>query len=525
MATPSTYQECEPAVTTRPFPRIPNPALRRVRQSMRLSPAQFAESVRAAGNDHALAIPSTYYECESVVTTRPFPRIPNLALRRARLSMRLSQAQFAEAVRAAGNAMGVPNHCTKRLVQKWESGEHATCRPDYLRVLQAVTGLSARELGFRVLPDESGVIVGSGDGQEGAVDDHSREAGTTGGAAAAFAMSGLTEYDADAAIEGSMDRIRYALENPSTVDSRTAEFVETATARLFDLQFHSPSRLLAPTVDRHLATVTRLLTVAKLEGVRRRLMVAAGRSAMLAGLLAFDRGDTPTSNRLWDTSISAAEGTLDAAVLAASLTCLSYSASRRGDAGTAWQLAHVAGQHMRDDPRAASWAATRVALHAAQLGEREAAYAAMERSLELGGGLPSPRPGDGGTPWMRFFDLAKLLSSTARTAALLKDPNAADHMTGAVDALGPAKVKARAVVLAECALVAALVGELELCLDYGSAAAALTREMDVSVAADILYEVVPLVLPYSDTRAVRELLPQLTRLHRTADLEDEVEQK
>jgi len=46
--------------------------------------------------------------------------------------------------------------------------------------------------------------------------------------------------------------------------------------------------------------------------------------------------------------------------------------------------------------------------------------------------------------------------------------------------------------------------------------------MNVSIAADLLYEVVPLVLPYSDTRAVRELLPELTRLNRTADLEDEV---
>ena len=437
--------------------------------------------------------------------------------------MRLSQAQFAEAVRAAGNAMGAPNHCTKRLVQKWETGEHAACRPDYLRVLQAVTGLSARELGFRLLPDESGVSAGYGAGAEGAGGDGggSGSAGAAGNAAAAFAMSGMTEYSSDAMIEGSMDRLRHALEHPSMVDSRTAEFVETATARLFDLQHHSPSRLLAPTVDRHLATVTALLTAARHEGVRRKLMISAGRSAMLAGWLAFDRGDTPSSNRFWDTSISAAEGTLDGPLLAGSLTCLSYSAARRGDPGTAWQLAHTAALHTPEDARAAAWATARVALYAAQLGEREAARTALERSLEIGGSLPNPRPGDGGAPWMRFFDLAGLLSSTAHTAAVLKDPRAADYAAQAVDSLGPAKVKARAVVLAQAALTAAIVGELELCLDYGSSAATLTREMDVSVAADLLYEVVPIVLPYSDTRAVRELLPQLTRLNRTADLEDE----
>jgi len=439
--------------------------------------------------------------------------------------MRLSQAQFAEAVRAAGNAMGAPNHCTKRLVQKWETGEHAACRPDYLRVLQAVTGLSARELGFRVLPDASGAAAGFGDGAEGADGDHPGAGGAAGNAAAAFAMAGITEYTSDSMLEGSMDRLRHALEHPSMVDSRTAEFVETATSRLFDLQHHSPARLLAPTVDRHLATVTALLTAARHEGVRRKLMISAGRSAMLAGWLAFDRGDTPSSNRFWDTSISAAEGTVDSALLAGSLTCLSYSASRRGDPSTAWQLAHTAALHTPDDPRAAAWATARVALYAAQLGEREAARSALERSLEIGGRLPGPRPGDGGTPWMRFFDLARLLSSTAHTAARLEDPRAADYAVQAVDALGPARVKARAVVLAEAALTAAIVGELELCLDYGSSAATLTRDMDVSIAADILYEVVPIVLPYSDTRAVRELLPQLTRLTRTADLEDDADHR
>jgi len=46
------------------------------------------------------------------------------------------------------------------------------------------------------------------------------------------------------------------------------------------------------------------------------------------------------------------------------------------------------------------------------------------------------------------------------------------------------------------------------------------RDLDVSIAADVPYEIVSIVLPYSDTRTVRELLPQLTRLNRTVDQEE-----
>ena len=455
-----------------------------------------------------------------LLTTRPTPRKPNLDLRRARQSMRLSQAQFADAVRAAGNAIGAPNHCTKRLVQKWETGEHAACRPEYLRVLQAVTGLSARELGFRAMPGESGLhAVASRKAAEGAAGGSSGSASGADTAVPVVAMSGRTEHSLDTMIEASMDRLRHALEHPSTVDSRTAEFVEMATARLFDLEHHSSARLLVPTVDRHLARVTALLTAARNAGVRRKLMVSVGRSALLAGWLAFDRGDTPSANGFWDAAIGAAEGTLDADLMAASLTCQSYAAARRGDPGTAWQLAHIASLRTPDDPRATAWATARAALYAAQLGERGAAESTMRRSLEIGEGLPDPKAGDGGQPWTRFFSQARLLSSTAHTASLLKDPNAEDYVFQAIDGLGPAKVKARAVVLAEVALTLAIIGELELCLDYGGQAAALTRDMDVSVAADLLHDVIPVVLPYSDTRPVRELLPQLARLTRTADLE------
>ena len=91
---------------------------------------------------------------------------------------------------------------------------------------------------------------------------------------------------------------------------------------------------------------------------------------------------------------------------------------------------------------------------------------------------------------MRSFDRASLLASIAHAAALLKDPNAANHAIQAVEALSAAKVKTRAIVLAECALVAAMLGEFDRCLDWGSTAAILTRELDVSLAADLLCEIV-----------------------------------
>ena len=288
-------------------------------------------------------------------------------------------------------------------------------------------------------------------------------------------------------LEDSLGRLRYALEHPSTVDSRTADYVETATARLYDLEHHSPARLIAPTVERHLATVTALLTAARHELVRRRLLAAAGRTTALAGWTAFDRGDIATANRFWDTALSAAETTRDASLYSCTFTFMSYAAARSGDPCSAWQLAHTASRHTPEDPRASAWGVGLVALHAAELGQHEAAITALDRSLELGSALPAARPGDGTEPWARQFDRARLLSCAARTCALLDDARTCHLAAEAVASLGPARVKSRAVVLAEAALATALASEFELSLDYGSAAAVLTRELEASLAADALY--------------------------------------
>jgi hypothetical protein len=67
-------------------------------------------------------------------------------LRCVRLGCDLTQSEFAALIRQAGEELGEPNSCTKRLVQKWEADDHATCRPHYHRALHHATGLSFAKL-------------------------------------------------------------------------------------------------------------------------------------------------------------------------------------------------------------------------------------------------------------------------------------------------------------------------------------------------------------------------------------------
>ena len=71
---------------------------------------------------------------------------PHSALRAARMSLLMSQDDFARALRL----VGVPS-ATKRLVQRWESGTTAAPRPLYARALEQVTGRPIEALGFAAM--------------------------------------------------------------------------------------------------------------------------------------------------------------------------------------------------------------------------------------------------------------------------------------------------------------------------------------------------------------------------------------
>jgi transcriptional regulator with XRE-family HTH domain len=82
---------------------------------------------------------------------------PNNQLRAVRMGLRMSQDDFARAIRTAGNSAGQPNEASKRLVQRWESGTTTAPRPVYARALESVTGLPIEALGFTMLIGQASV--------------------------------------------------------------------------------------------------------------------------------------------------------------------------------------------------------------------------------------------------------------------------------------------------------------------------------------------------------------------------------
>jgi len=98
--------------------------------------------------------------CKTLEITNPIgARIAGVQLDGRRLRkirtgrLMLSQGRFAAEIREAGDALGVPNRCTKRLVQKWERGEHKMPSPNYQFVLAHVIGQGVEAIYQKVLPE------------------------------------------------------------------------------------------------------------------------------------------------------------------------------------------------------------------------------------------------------------------------------------------------------------------------------------------------------------------------------------
>ncbi|MBS2965638.1 hypothetical protein KGA66_21485 [Actinocrinis puniceicyclus] len=408
-------------------------------------------------------------------------RQPNHALRAVRAALHLSQSEFAALVRKAGDDLGEPNNCTKRLVQCWESGAFTTCRPHYRRALQAATRTPYGRLGFKdewSLPASESASRGGYNG--------SPEANPSG-------------------------HFRFALSAPAQASAATVAVVQTTVVQLFDLEQHTPARVLLPTVRGQFDDLAGLLRGAEGSELRERLIAHAGQAATLAGWLALDCGDATGAHGYWDAAMAAARATANGPLLACVLTHMSYAAMERGNYNAAWQLVHTATEHAGEEPRAQAWMNARAAQAVARLGDVCSAEASLklvqEWALDIG---PMPAPNDETPPWLRFVDRAYLWALTADVNTRIGNHDGAlEAATKAVALLSSNQTKTRAIILAEAAYAFAYLTGTERAMQLATDAVELADALEVTAAKRRLHQLVRL-LPQPLDRTGRELARLVT---------------
>ena len=362
-------------------------------------------------------------------------RTANTVLRQARLNLGMSQSEFAKAVQAAGMAAGEPNGANKRLVQKWESGEHVTCRPNYARALQAVTGLSAGKLGMAWGgPEPSGA-----DPED---------------------LPWRLAWPGVATGRDSALRLRVALEPPRRARTEDISSLRQLSDQLFTLERVTPARELLPKVERQLLDTSAVLAGTSAEQARRVLTLTGAQTAVVAGRLALDCGDTGAAGRYLEAAMTAAHALEDGPLWAFAST---YAAAVQvhGHGGRyGWHLVHDAVQRAGALLQVRAWVVVRAAQESARCGESAAALANLETVSTLDREMQdTPQDGDA-PPWARDVDRAVLAAMTAQAYAALGDEQAAfEHGERAAGLVTGEPVKWRALVLAEAACAAARLGK------------------------------------------------------------------
>lgn len=404
-------------------------------------------------------------------------RVANHTLRSIRLGMRLSQNELAAAVRRAGAQLGEPNACTKRLVQKWESGEHEDARPNYRRALEAVTRTSFTQLGFRTTSPE--------------------------GDALRFEMPVFARVPVVA--PGEQDsrtamRLRVALARPARMGPNMIGMLEAELSQLFISQQHRPARAFAPAVHAQVDDVAALLAGTASHALRQRLSVLGGAGAALAGWLALEQGQFTAAQQWWDSAMTAARHSADNALLACVLVYQSHAAAQRGDPATGWMLTRTAATRTGLDQRSQAWMAARCAQDAAHLGEHTAALKELQHALSLAHDLPLATAGEHSAPWARFVDAAYVHAVAAHVHGHFGDHDSAfDHASQAGEKLTNAQTKTRALVLAEIACAAARAGRMATMAQCATEAADLAAKLHAHLALQRLRALHGQLKPFAAT--------------------------
>jgi transcriptional regulator with XRE-family HTH domain len=313
-----------------------------------------------------------------------------------------------------------------------------------------------------------------------------------------------------------LERLARALTRPGTLDEALVREMEARSAGFYLLEEIVPAQAILKVLTAHLREVSTLLagTAADPDDeLRRRLVVAAGESSLLAGWSAAALGDSGAARNLYDTAVQAAEEARDPAMTACALTYRSYTPAAKGAHGRARILLAQALDNVpaQASPATAAWVAARHAEESALLGEKQDAQRSW-RQAEEAFSIADP---DEDRPWAKFLNQDRF--DTFRIATYLKTGKF-DEAQQAADAmlarLSPEEGK-RAAVIREIIAAAHLArGSHTEAAQVAQGGLAIIRETEFTLWLPKFEDIARALLPRQRQPAIRAYLEEFAMTKR-----------
>ena len=258
------------------------------------------------------------------------------------------------------------------------------------------------------------------------------------------------QLGAGAALEQSAvwERLADAFTRPGALNETVVRELEARSAGFYLLEEIVPAQVALKVLTVHLREVSTLLSGRASDPddeLRRRLIVAAGESSLLAGWSASALGDSAAARNFYDTAVKAAGEARDPAITACALAYRSYIPSAKGANGRARVLLTQALENVSDQasPATTAWVAARHAEESALVGDKPQALKSW-RQAEEAFSIADP---DEDRPWARFLNRDRF--DTFRVATYLKVGKFDEAQQVAADLLArlsPAEGKRAAVI-------------------------------------------------------------------------------
>jgi tetratricopeptide (TPR) repeat protein len=419
-------------------------------------------------------------------------RVPRPNLRRARLRLGWSLERAADEISRRYPHLGID----VRQIVRWEAGETRTPRPMNVLALSTTYGLPPEELDLPAIP-------GAGSNW-----DVPHASDTQKAAPAPLSIPGPL-----AALPGAFDacsaepweRLGKALQTAHATASLVEDLASTIAGYRRQYASVSSGQLLGSVLYR-LQFVTQLLEAPHPDTVRQQLLEVAGETAGLAGWLSFDLRDDVRAEAYYKVGLAATQDLDDPWVHAHILGRMSFLPTYRGNHSEAVGLLRAARDEAArgSSPTVRSWLAAVEAEACACLGDDLDCHRALERAE---GYLQEFCDVD---PAADIFDAARLAGFDGVCHLRMEKAQAAlPKLRAALSMLAPELNRQRANVLADLAAAYVQNGAPEEACQVAEEAVVLARQTRAAVGLQRLRQLRAQLVPWQETRPVRELDAQL----------------